>query len=192
MSESNSYARILISAYHACTLQHKTKTLFKVSYKPLIQHLPKCSTRRSWSAHLEEIFTKAPVQIGLFVSTEQRALSHHFLWGSGQCLSIPDMLELRAHLLSVLTDLRMFLWWQHNQTFDATVRCSPFHVLKYACVDLMLKQTGFASDTKKHSQGKNKNPEKNCMLSDMIKLPTFSQMFLLTFLGYKMNSSGAK
>ncbi len=153
-----------LSAYHACTqppaqfiLTAKPFSRFHTNHR--IQHLPKDSSVRSWSAHLEEIFTKVLVQLGLYVSTEQRALSHHFLWGSGQCLSIPNMLELRAHLLSVLSDLRMFLWWQHNQTFDATVKCSPFHVLKYAFVDLMPKQTGFAGDTK-HLQGKNKNPEK--------------------------------
>ncbi len=148
------------------------KTLLKVSYKPQIQHLPKGSSVRSWSAHVEEIFTNVPVQLGLYVSTEQRALSHHFLWGSGQCLSIPNMLELRAHLLSVLSDLRMFIWWQHNQTFDATVKCLPFTQICICGLDA--KTDGFAGDIKKHEQGKNKNLEKHCMLPDMIKLPIFS------------------
>lgn len=74
------------------------------------------------------IFTKVPVQLRLYVSTEQRAMSHHFLWGSGQCPSILGLLELRAHLLSVLSDLRMLFLWQHNQTSEATVKCLPFQV----------------------------------------------------------------
>lgn len=92
------------------------------------------------------IFTKVPVQLRLYVSTEQRAMSHHFLWGSGQCPSILGMLELRAHLLSVLSDLRMLFLWQHNQTSEATAKCLPFQVLKYAFWDLVHRIWGWCKE----------------------------------------------